>query len=64
LLADGSAFYVSALGLDVDSSAFGMGKRGLRFVIIADDGVAEHVIVDEPGKFELTSAEAVLERLS
>ena len=64
MLADGSAFYVKALGLDVDSSAFGMGIRGLRFVIIANDGVAEHVIVDKPGAFEVTTAEAVLEKLS
>jgi peroxiredoxin len=64
MLADGSAYYVSALGLDIDSSAFGMGKRGQRFVIIANDGIAEHVIVDKPGKFELTSADAVLDRLS
>ena len=63
MLADGSAFYVRALGLDVDSSAFGMGVRGLRFAIIADDGLATDVVVDKPGTFELTGAEAVLERL-
>ena len=64
MLADGSAFYVDSLGLAADSSRFGMGKRGRRFVIVAEDGIATHVIVDEPGKFELTSADAVLAALS
>ena len=63
MLADGSADYARALGLDIDSSAWGMGIRSQRFAIIADDGVATAVAVDEPGQFVVSSAEAILERL-
>jgi peroxiredoxin len=63
MLADGNGDYAEALGLDVDSSAFGMGKRSKRFAIIVDDGVAVHVAVDAPGTFEVSKAEAILEAL-
>lgn len=63
MLADGNATYARALGLEQDSTAFNMGIRSRRFAIVVDDGVARHVAVDEPGKFEVTSAEAVLEAL-
>ena len=63
MLADGSADYAKALGLESDSSAWGMGIRSKRFAIIVDDGVATTVAVDEPGQFEVSSAQAILERL-
>ena len=63
MLADGNADYARALGLDVDISAFGMGVRSQRFAIIADDGVVTHLAIDEPGKFEVTSADAMLQAL-
>jgi len=63
MLADGNAYYVQALGLESDSTAWGMGIRGKRFAIIADDGVATTVAVDAPGQFEVSSAQAILERL-
>ena len=63
MLADGNGEYASALGLEMDASGFGMGMRGQRFAIIVDDGVATHVAVEEPGKFEVSSAESVLANL-
>lgn len=63
MLSDGNGDYAKALGLELDGSAFNMGIRSQRFAIIVDDGVARDVLVDEPGKFELSSADAVLERL-
>lgn len=63
MLADGNGEYVEALGLDVDSSAFGMGKRGKRFAIIVDDGTVTHVAVEAPGQFEVSKAEAILAAL-
>ena len=63
MLADGNADYARALGLDTDSSPWGMGIRSQRFAIIAEDGVATTVAVDEPGQFAVSSAEAILERL-
>lgn len=63
MLADGNGDYAKALGLEMDGSGFGMGMRGQRFALIVDDGVVTHVAVEEPGKFEVSKAEAVLEQL-
>ena len=63
MLADGNGEYASALDLEMDATGFGMGMRGQRFAIIVDDGVATHVAVEEPGKFEVSSAESVLANL-
>jgi len=63
MLADGNGDYANALGLVFDGTAFGMGMRGQRFALIVDDGVATHVAVEEPGKFEVSAAEAILSKL-
>ena len=63
MLADGNAEYVKELGLEVDLSMGGMGLRGQRFAIIVDDGVATKVMIEEPRKLQVSSAESVLEAL-
>jgi peroxiredoxin len=63
MLADGNADYVRKLGLELDGTAFGLGIRGQRFAMIVDDGALTTLLVDEPGKFEVTSAEVILEHL-
>ena len=63
MLADGNGDYVGALGLQLDSRRFNMGMRGQRFAMIVDDGVATHVAVEEPAKFDISKAEAILEVL-
>ena len=63
MLADGNADYATALGLESDSSSWGMGMRSKRFAIVVEDGVATAVAVDEPGQFEVSSAQAILESL-
>jgi glutaredoxin/glutathione-dependent peroxiredoxin len=63
MLADGNGDYARALGLELDASKFGMGRRGQRFAIIARDGVATHVNVEEPGQFKVSAAEYVLGQL-
>ena len=60
MLADGNGDYSRALGLELDATGFGMGMRGQRFAIVVDDGVATHVAVEEPAKFEVSKAEALL----
>jgi len=59
---DGSAFLTKALGLEKDLVANGMGIRCYRFALIVDHGKITHVAVDE-GKYENTSAEAILAKL-
>src|SRR5215218_4495379 len=43
MLADGNAEYTKALGLDFDASGFGMGTRGQRFALVADQGVVKQL---------------------
>lgn len=63
MLADGNGDFTKALGLDMDASKHGMGTRGQRFALIARDGVVEQVFVEEPGQFNVSSADNVLGHL-
>ena len=63
MLADGNGEYARALDLEMDGTAFGMGTRSQRFAIIVDDGVAQHVAVEAPGKLEVSKAESILASL-
>ena len=63
MLADGSGAFSKALGIDADMSKFGMGVRARRGVIHLDQGTVTSVDFEEPGKFEVSSAEACLVRL-
>jgi peroxiredoxin len=60
MLADGNAEFAVALGLEMDASGFGMGKRGQRFSMLINDGVVEQVNVEAPGDFKVSSAEYML----
>lgn len=64
MLADGNGDFALALGLEKDSSAFGMGLRSQRFALVADDGIVTHLMVEAPGEFRVSSAESVLAGLS
>ncbi len=63
MLADGNGEYARALGLELDATGFGMGKRGQRFAIVIDNGVATKVNVEAPGEFKVSAAEYVLGQL-
>src|SRR6195256_4490818 len=47
MLADGNGEYAKALGLELDASGFGMGKRGQRFSVLVDNGVVKQLNVEE-----------------
>ena len=63
MLADGSAAFTKALGLELDLTARGMGIRSQRFALIAQDGIVTHLAVEEAGGFDVSRAEAILEAL-
>jgi peroxiredoxin len=63
MLADGNGEYTRALGLELDATGFGMGKRAQRFALIVKDGVATHVNVEAGGDFKVSAAEYVLAQL-
>lgn len=63
MLADGSGTFTKALGLELDLSGRGLGVRCQRFALVADDGKVTHVAVEQPGGFEVSKAEAILNQL-
>ncbi len=63
MLADGNGDFTRALGLEFDASKFGMGKRSQRYSMIVDNGVVKSINVEEPGAFEVSSAEHMITQL-
>jgi glutaredoxin/glutathione-dependent peroxiredoxin len=63
LLADGNGDFAKALGLELDATGVGLGVRGQRFAMVVEDGVVKTLNVEQPGAFEVSSAEAVLKAL-
>jgi len=63
MMADGSAIYTKALGLDMDLTARGMGVRSQRYSMLVEDGVVKGLNVEQPGKFEVSDADTMLKRL-
>ena len=63
MLADGNGDFAAALGLVMDGSKFGMGKRSQRYAMVVNDGKVEQVFVEDGGGFEVSSAEHVLANL-
>jgi peroxiredoxin len=64
MLADGNGDFTDALGLTMDGSKFGMGKRSQRYSMIVDDGVVEQLNVEAPGEYRASSAEHLLDQLA
>ena len=62
MLADGSAKFVKAAGLQLDLTERGMGMRCKRFLMNVVDSKVTLIEIDESGKFEKTSAEFLLAR--
>jgi glutaredoxin/glutathione-dependent peroxiredoxin len=63
MVGDGSGAFTKALGLELDLVARGMGVRCDRFAMIVDNGVVTHIAKEAPGKFEVSSPEAILAKL-
>jgi len=63
MLSDGNGELAEAVGLVMDGTGFGMGKRGQRFSMVINDGVVEQLNVEAPGQFEVSSADHMLGQL-
>jgi peroxiredoxin len=63
MLADGSAEFARAMGLELDLSRNGMGVRSQRYSMLVDNGVVKALNVEQPGQFDVSSAEAMLKAL-
>jgi peroxiredoxin len=62
-LADGSAQWAKAMGLELDLNARGMGTRMQRFSMLVDNGVVKELYVEAPGKFEVSDAATMLKQI-
>ncbi|MBE1161224.1 peroxiredoxin [Dyella acidiphila] len=60
LLADGNGAFTSALGLQMDGTAYGMGMRARRFALYAENGVVKLLNLESPGELRVTTAETML----
>ncbi|MGB0684092.1 MAG: peroxiredoxin [Magnetovibrionaceae bacterium] len=64
MLADGSAEFTKAAGLELDLTARGLGVRSQRFSMIVDDGKVSALDIEpNPGELNVSSAEKMLEKL-
>ena len=63
MLADGNGEFAEAVGLTMDGSGFGLGKRGSRWSMVVNDGVVEQLNIEGPGEFKVSSAEHMLDQL-
>ena len=61
MLADGTAAFTKALGLDFDGSGAGLGIRSKRYAMLVKDGVVTALNVEaSPGVMEVSGADRLL----
>jgi peroxiredoxin len=63
MMADGSAVFTKALGLEMDLTGRGMGVRSQRYSMLVDNGVVKALNVEGPGKFEVSDADTMLKQI-
>jgi peroxiredoxin len=63
MLGDGNGELASKLGLEVDLSKAGLGRRMQRFSMFLDDGVVKQLNVEVPGKFDVSDAATMVSQL-
>ncbi len=63
MVGDGNGDFTKAVGLEMDGSGFGLGTRSQRYAMIVEDGTVTKLAVEDPGQFEVSKAEAILEAL-
>ncbi|MFY2855718.1 peroxiredoxin [Achromobacter xylosoxidans] len=63
MLADGSALWTKALGLELDLIQRGMGVRSQRYSALIVDGVVKQLNVEGPGKVEVSDAATLLSQV-
>ena len=63
MLADGSALFSKALGIELDLTKASMGMRCNRGVFVIEDGTVKSVDMEAPGKFEVSNVESCMIKL-
>lgn len=64
MLADGSATWTKAAGLELDLNDLGLGIRSQRFALVAKDGEVTYLAIEQnPGELDAASADKLLAAL-
>ena len=63
MLGDGNGAFTEAVGLGMDGSKFGLGKRSQRYSMIVKDGVVTELNIEQGGEFKVSSADYMLAQL-
>ncbi|MBO0735547.1 MAG: peroxiredoxin [Alphaproteobacteria bacterium] len=63
MLGDGSGEFTRAIGLELDRTKEGMGIRSQRYSMLVENGVVKALNIEQPGQFDVSSAEAMLKAL-
>jgi len=63
MLADGNGDFTRAVGLELDASGFGMGRRSQRYGMVVRDGKVEQLHVEPGPGLNVCSAESMLSKL-
>ncbi|RDV25489.1 peroxiredoxin [Alteromonas aestuariivivens] len=62
MIADGNGFFTSRIGMDMNTGEFG-GVRSVRYSMLVEDGVVTKLNVEDPGRFEVSDAQTMLDSL-
>jgi peroxiredoxin len=60
MIADGSAHFTRAVGLELDLDATGMGIRSQRYAMVINDNEVEVLNIEAPKQFEVSDAQTIL----
>ena len=60
MLGDGNGDFTAALGLELDGTGFGLGKRSQRFAMLVDNGEVTHLNVEQGPGVDVSSAESMM----
>ena len=63
MIADGSGHFTTAVGLELDLDAAGLGLRSQRYAMVVNDAVVEVLNVEAPKAFEVSDAQTILSSL-
>ncbi len=63
MLADGNGDFTRTVGLELDASGFGMGKRSQRYAMVVKDGKVTELLVEPGPGLNVSSAESVMSKL-
>lgn len=63
MLADGNGQFAKALGVELDLSDKGLGKRSRRYAMLVEDNAVKVLNLEEGGAFTVSSAETIVEAI-